>query len=141
MAQNVFDPSKIYLTPIWGHSFTDFPGSAGNVPELPGTFAADTIETDGQLTGGVTEYAVFTVLEPVNHEYPASWVGVYRLPYDAIASNPPVYIGDVPTPPEPEPDPVPDDPADPDPDTPDDPADPDTPSGDDPGDNGGDGET
>lgn len=115
MASNVFDTSKIYRTPLFGHSFTDFPGSAGNIPKLPGTFAADTLETDGKLTGGVTEYAVFTVSEPTGNEYPASWVGTYRLPYDKIMANPPEYIGDVPTPPTPD-------------------SDPDAPSGDDPGD-------
>lgn len=108
MAKNVFDTSKIYATHLWGHSFTDFPGSAGNTPELPGTFAADTVEIDGSLTGGVTEYAVFTVAEPTGKEYPASWVGTYRLPMDKIRANPPVYIGDVPEPdPDPEPDPEP----------------------------------
>ena len=102
MAKNVFDTTKIYATVLWGHSFTDFPGSAGNSPELPGTFAADTVEADGG------EYAVFTVEEPTGNEYPAAWVGTYRLPYDKIVSNPPVYVGDVPEPePEPEPDPDP----------------------------------
>lgn len=103
MASNVFDTSKIYKTALWGHSFTDFPGSAGNSPELPGTFAADTVEINGDLTGGVTEYAVFTVSEPSGKEYPASWVGTYRLPYSKLVENPPEYIGDVPTP-EPDPD-------------------------------------
>lgn len=127
MAKDVFNPDKIYLTRLWGHSFTDWPASAGNVPELIGTFAADTVETDGALTGGVCEWAVFTVMEPVDHEFPANWVGTYRLPYDKIVSNPPVYVGDVPTPPEPDPEPTPDDdPIDPSP------ADPDAPSSDDP---------
>ena len=112
MAKNVFDTSKIYKTVLWGHSFCDFPGSAANTPELPGTFAADTVETSGELTGGVAEYAVFTVEEPTGNEYPAAWVGTYRLPYDKIVSNPPVYIGDVP---EPEPDPDPDPEPEPDP--------------------------
>ena len=88
MAKNVFDPSKIYKTVLWGHSFTDFPGSAGNMPELPGTFAADTVETSGG------EYAAFTVSEPSGNEYPASWVGTYRLPYNKILANPPEYIGE-----------------------------------------------
>ena len=74
MAKNVFDTSKIYKTILWGHSFTDFPGSAGNSPELPGIFAADTVETTGQ-PGGVNEYAVFTVSEPEGNEYPAAWAG------------------------------------------------------------------
>ena len=91
MASNVFDTSKIYKTVLWGHSFTDFPGSAGNMPELPGTFAADTVETSGG------EYAVFTVSEPSGNEYPAAWAGSYRLIMDKIRANPPVYIGDVPT--------------------------------------------
>ena len=130
-----FDSTKIYKTLIWGHAFTDFPGSVGNIPELPGVFDADTVEVSGELTGGVTEFAVFHVSEPSDNEFSPAWVGVYRLPYDRLVANPPVYIGDVPTPPDPDPDPDPDDP------TPDDPADPDTPSGDDPGDNGGDGET
>lgn len=104
MAKDVFDTSKIYKTVLWGHSFTDFPGSAGNMPELPGTFAADTVEIDGDMTGAVTEYAVFTVSEPSGKEYPASWVGSYRMPYNKLVENPPEYIGDVPTP-EPEPDP------------------------------------
>lgn len=128
MAQNVFDPSKIYLTRLWGHSFTDWPASPGNSPELPGVFDADTVEISGELTGNVTEYAVFTVSEPSGNEYPASWVGTYRLPYDKIVANPPVYVGDVPTPPEPDPD-DPDDPDDPS-----DPDDPDAPSSDDPAD-------
>lgn len=68
MASNVFDTSKIYRTPLFGHSFTNWPGSAGNSPVLPGTFAADTVEIDGTLTGGVTEYAVFTVSEPTGNE-------------------------------------------------------------------------
>ena len=96
MASNVFDPSKIYKTVLWGHSFPDFPGSAGNSPKLPGTFAADTEEISGLLTGGVTEYAIFTVAEPSGNEYPASWVGTYRLPYSMIVSNPPEIIGEVP---------------------------------------------
>lgn len=107
MASNVFDTSKIYKTVLWGHSFTDFPGSAGNMPELPGTFAADTVEVDGNMTGGVTEYAVFTVSEPSSNEYSPAWVGTYRLPYSKLVENPPEYIGDVPTP-DPEPDPEPD---------------------------------
>ncbi len=102
MAKNVFDTSKIYKTVLWGHSFTDFPGSAGNSPELPGTFAADTVETTDQ-PGDVNEYAVFTVLEPTANEYPALWVGTYRLPYSKIVENTPVYVADVPEPdPEPE---------------------------------------
>ncbi len=117
MAKDVFDTSKIYATHLWGHSFTDFPGSAGNTPKLPGTFAADTLETDGKLTGGVTEYAIFTVAQPSGDEYPPSWAGTYALPYSKILENPPEYIGDVPTPPDPDPD---------------DPDDPDTPGGDDP---------
>lgn len=121
MASSVFDTSKIYKTRLWGHSFTDFPGSMGNSPELPGTFAADTVETDGKLTGGVTEYAIFTVAQPSGDEYPPSWAGTYALPYSKILENPPEYIGDVPTPPTPDPDPEPD----PDPD-------PDEPGGDDP---------
>ena len=112
MAQNVFDTSKIYSTILWGHSFTYFPGSAGNSPELPGTFAADTVETTGQA-GGVNEFAVFTVAEPSGNEYPAAWVGTYRLPYEMILRNPPVEIGDVP---EPDPDPEPDPNPEPDPD-------------------------
>ena len=120
MAQNIFDTSKIYKTRIWGHSFSDFPGS--DAPELPGTFAADTVETDGELTGGVAEYAIFTVSQPSGDEYPASWAGTYALPYSKIVENPPEYIGDVPTPPDPDPEPDPD---------------PDEPGGDDPGDNPG----
>lgn len=102
MAKDVFNTGKIYQTRLWGHSFTDFPGSDGNIPELPGTFAADTVEVTGQ-PGGVNEFAVFTVQEPSGSEYPASWVGTYRLPYGKIVENPPVYIADVPEPdPEPE---------------------------------------
>lgn len=108
---NVFDTTKIYSTILWGHSFTYFPGSAGNSPELPGTFAADTVEVNGE------QYAVFTVQEPVAGEYPAAWVGTYRIPYDKLVSNPPLYIADVPQPePDPEPEPQPD--PDPDPETP-----------------------
>lgn len=114
---NVFDTTKIYSTILWGHSFTYFPGSAGNSPELPGTFAADTVEINGE------QYAVFTVQEPIAGEYPAAWVGTYRIPYDKLVSNPPLIIGDLPEPePDPEPQPDPDDPSDPDT-----PEDPDTP--------------
>lgn len=91
MAQNVFDPTKVYETVLWGHSFTDFPGSAGNSPTLPGVFEADTVEVDG----GAGEYAVFSVIEPTEGEYPAAWVGTYRLPYSTVAANPPKYIKDV----------------------------------------------
>ena len=112
MAQNVFNTGKIYKTVLWGHSFTDFPEAYE--PELPGTFAADTVEVSGDLSGNVTEYAVFTVSEPSGNEYPAAWAGTYRLPYGKIVENPPVYVADVP---EPEPDPDDDDgesdPADP----------------------------
>lgn len=94
MAKNVFDSSKIYRTMLWGHSFTEFPAVIGKSPELPGTFAADTVEVSGQ-PGDVNEFAVFTVAEPVNNEFPAAWVGTYRLPYDKILQNPPEYIGEV----------------------------------------------
>ena len=40
-------------------------------------------------------FAVFTVAEPVNNEFPAAWVGTYRLPFDKILQNPPEYIGEV----------------------------------------------
>ena len=112
MAKDVFDTSKIYKTILWGHAFTDFPGSAGNSPELPGVFEADTVEVSGEMTGGVTEYAVFSVSEPSGNEYPPSWVGTYRLAYDKLVANPPVYVADVPEPdpdPDPEPEPDPDD--------------------------------
>ena len=126
MASSVFDTSKIYQARLFGHAFTSFP--EGIEPELPGTFEADTVETSGQ-PGDINEFAVFTVSAPSGSEYPAAWAGTYRIPYAALVDNPPIEIGDVPTPPDPEPDPEPD---------PDDPDDPDTPSGDDPGD-GGDG--
>ena len=113
MAKDRFDTSKIYRCRLWGINFEYFPGSPGNSPELPGTFAADTVETSGQ-PGNVDEFAVFTVSEPSGNEYPASWVGTYRLPYGKIVENPPIYVADVPEPdpdpdPEPEPEPDPDD--------------------------------
>ena len=119
---NVFDTTKIYSTILWGHSFTYFPGSAGNSPELPGTFAADTVEADGK------EFAVFTVSESETNEYPAEWAGTFRIDMVFLAANPPAEIGTVP-----EPDPDPDDPSDPDtpggddPDNPETPANPDNP--------------
>lgn len=105
MASNVFNTGKIYKTVLWGHSFTDFPGSAGNSPELPGTFAADTRETTGQ-PGGVNEFAIFTVGRPSGNEYPEAWAGTYCLPYAKLLECPPQIIGDVP---QPDPDPDPDD--------------------------------
>jgi hypothetical protein len=94
MANNVFDSSKIYRTMLWGHGFTSFPEMIERTPYLPGTFAADTVEVSGQ-PGDVNEFAVFTVAEPVNNEFPAAWVGTYRLPFDKILQNPPEYIGEV----------------------------------------------
>lgn len=110
MASSVFDTTKIYKTVLWDHCFTGFPD--GCCPEVSGTFAADTVETTGE-PGNVNEFAVFTVAEPTGHEYPAAWVGTYRLPYEKIIANPPVEIGTVPEP-DPDPDPDPDTPADPD---------------------------
>lgn len=77
MAKDVFDPNKIYLTRIWGHGFTHFPEIAE--PRLKGTFEAETVECYDKF-GKKHEFAVFTVLEPENAEFPHQWVGTYRIP-------------------------------------------------------------
>ena len=84
--QNVFDNSKVYRLPLWGHSFNE-----AVEPQLTGSFAADTVECDG-FFGGLTEYAVFTVAEPVDHAFSPAWVGTYRIPMTKIRECPPVEV-------------------------------------------------
>ena len=93
MAKNVFDNSKTYRIPLFGHSFTAFP--AGQEPPVKGSFAADTVELsdgDAAFWGGVKEYAVFTVAEPSGKEYPPAWVGTYRIPLSFLQAYPPVEV-------------------------------------------------
>ena len=84
MAKNVFNPQQRYECFLYGHSF-----DRSNVPvTLPGYFEADTIEVEGELSRE-REFAVFHVDEPQHREYPAHWVGVYRLPMSCLRSCPP----------------------------------------------------
>lgn len=88
MAKNVFDPSvthKIFLNIV-------FPGfTCGNF--VPGHFEADTVEFGEKPVTAVPsnyeEFAVFTVAEPVNGEYPHRFVGTYRIPIEELKMNHP----------------------------------------------------
>lgn len=79
---SVFDPEISYSIVLLGHSFDGFAVS----PVVHGHFAADTVEVSGELSGE-KEYAVFTVDEPQNHEYPAAFVGTYRISMNALRQN------------------------------------------------------
>ena len=82
-----FDPTQRYNVCLFGHSFD----CMQTPPTLPGHFAADTVKA-APFPGRDTEYAVFTVDEPINREYPPAWVGVYRLPVSWLERNPPQPI-------------------------------------------------
>lgn len=79
---SVFNPEINYSIVLLGHSFDSSPVS----PVVHGYFAADTVEVSGELSGE-KEFAVFTVDEPVNHEYPAAFVGTYRISMSALRQN------------------------------------------------------
>lgn len=98
---NVFNPETNYSIVLLGHSFDGFPVS----PVVHGHFAADTVEVSGELSGE-KEYAVFTVDEPQNLEYPAAFVGTYRISMSALMQN---YKNLLFPEPDPEEDPEPDD--------------------------------
>jgi hypothetical protein len=83
MAQNVFNPETNYSIKLLGHRFDGYEGGPSDVH---GYFAADTVEVSGELSGE-REYAVFTVDEPVNGEYPHAFVGTYRLAMSALLQN------------------------------------------------------
>lgn len=83
MAQNVFNPETNYSIKLLGHRFDGYEGGPSDVH---GYFAADTVEVSGELSGE-REYAVFTVDEPVNGEYPHAFVGTYRLAMSALLLN------------------------------------------------------
>ena len=105
MAQNVFNPETNYTIPLVGHRFDGYLGGHSTVH---GYFAADTVEVSGEA-GGEREYAVFTVDEPVNGEYPHAFVGTYRIGMSNVKQAFPWVL---PQPePEPDPEPSPDDPA------------------------------
>lgn len=80
MAKKVFNESKTYMCRLFGHAFINFPENFS--PRLKGSLAADTIEINDPVFGK-GEYAVFTVNEPENGEFPPAWVGTYRLPMAA----------------------------------------------------------
>ncbi len=79
---NVFNPETNYSIVLLGHLFSGQTVS----PCVHGHFAADTVEASGELSGE-KEYAVFTVDEPVNNEYPHAFVGSYRIPMSALRQN------------------------------------------------------
>lgn len=81
--QNVFNPETNYTIKLLGHYFDGYQGGPVTVH---GYFAADTVEVSGEFSNE-KEYAVFTVDEPVNHEYPAAFVGTYRLAMSALRQN------------------------------------------------------
>ena len=83
MAQNVFNPETNYAIKLLGHRFDGYEGGPSDVH---GYFAADTVEVSGEL-GGEKEYAVFTVDEPVNGEYPHAFVGTYRIGMSLLKQN------------------------------------------------------
>lgn len=113
MAQNVFNPETNYTIPLVGHRFDGYMGGPCTVH---GYFAADTVEVSGEA-GGEREYAVFTVDEPVNGEYPHAFVGTYRISMGNVKQSFPWVLPQ----PEPEPEPQPEPDPDPEP-NPDDPA-------------------
>lgn len=84
--KNVFSPQKHYkvLIPL------RFDNNASPL-SLPGHFEADTIEREGELSRE-REFAVFHVDEPTNREYPAHYVGVYRIPIGHLQVFPPQEI-------------------------------------------------
>lgn len=100
--QNVFNPETNYTIKLLGHYFD---GYQGGPVEVHGHFAADTVEVSGEFTRE-KEYAVFTVDEPVNGEYPAAFVGTYRLAMSALRQNYKQMLF-----PEPEPEPAAEEPA------------------------------
>lgn len=75
MAQNVFNAESTYKCRL---CLLKLEGQ----PSVTGTLAADTVEINDPVFGK-EEYAVFTVNEPENSEYPPAWVGTYRLPMSA----------------------------------------------------------
>ena len=78
--QNVFNPETNYTILLLGHYFDGYQG--GHV-SVHGYFAADTVEVTGEYSGE-KEYAVFTVDEPTNGEYPHAFVGTYRIGMSAL---------------------------------------------------------
>ena len=87
MAKGVFDPQQRYECFLYNHSFD----RSGIPVTLPGYFEADTVEVEGELSRD-REFAVFHVAEPQNREYPAQWVGVYRIPMAALTVCPPKAV-------------------------------------------------
>ena len=81
--QNVFNPETNYTIKLLGHYFD---GYQGGPVEVHGHFAADTVEVSGEFSQE-KEYAVFTVDEPTNSEYPHAFVGTYRLAMSALRQN------------------------------------------------------
>ena len=75
MAQNVFNAESTYKCRL-------YPLKLEGRPRVTGTLAADTVEINDPVFGK-EEYAVFTVSEPENSEFPPAWVGTYRLPMSA----------------------------------------------------------
>ena len=84
--KNVFNPEKRYNVLMC----CKFDNNA--IPAtLPGHFEPDTIEREGEYSNE-KQFAVFHVDEPHGHEYPAHWVGVYRIPMGHLQVFPPQEI-------------------------------------------------
>lgn len=75
MAQSVFNPESTYKCRLYSLRLE-------GQPRVTGKLAADTVEINDPVFGK-EEYAVFTVNEPENSEFPPAWVGTYRLPMSA----------------------------------------------------------
>ena len=101
MAKNVFNPETTHTIPLVGHRFD---GYLGGYCTVHGHFAADTVEVFDEATRE-HEFAVFTVDEPANNEYPHAFVGTYRISMGNVKQSFPWVL------PKPEPEPNPDDPA------------------------------
>lgn len=87
--KNVFDPAKHYMALVSGQHFE----TNGIFYEMPGRFAADTVDRFDPLTQE-REFAVFTVDEPDEKSpaYPFTRAGTFYLPMSVLSLNPPREI-------------------------------------------------
>lgn len=68
--------------PLFGHGMQSFAGNITPDPEVIGSFAAQTVMGHDNV-----EYALFTVEDPENGEYPSSWAGTYRISVSVLKSG------------------------------------------------------
>lgn len=74
--------------PLYGHGLENV-GSVDAEPMVTGSFAADPVTgNDGK------EYAVFTIADPQNGEYPSLWAGTYRISLSRLEAYAPEVFAD-----------------------------------------------